>query len=65
MVKQKEITSLLITFFSWTSLGILVGAGGGYVVYVRQPAEFQSVGVLQIATLDGASAVMDSDAGDS
>ena len=65
MIKQKKIASLLITLVCWTSLGILVGAGGGYVVYVRQPAEFQSVGVLQIAALSGASAVMDSGVGDS
>ncbi|MDG2221518.1 MAG: hypothetical protein P8L85_09070 [Rubripirellula sp.] len=64
MVKQNKIASLLITLFSWTSLGILVGAGGGYVVYVRQPAEFQSVGVIQIAALSGAAAVGDSGTGD-
>ncbi len=65
MIKQNKIASLLITLVSWTSLGILVGVGGGYVVYVRQPAEFQSVGVLQIAALSGASAVIDSGVGDS
>lgn len=51
MSKQKKIASAVIALIAWTVLGALVGAGGGYVVYVRQPAVFQSSGTIQIASV--------------
>jgi hypothetical protein len=51
MMKPKKIASALIALIAWTLLGTLLGAAGGYVVYVRQPAVFQAEGALQIATV--------------
>ncbi|MEM8669537.1 MAG: hypothetical protein AAGG48_18570 [Planctomycetota bacterium] len=56
MSRQKKITSVVIALIAWTVLGALLGAAGGYVVYVRQPAVFQSEGAIQIAVVSQTAA---------
>ncbi|WP_068142437.1 GumC domain-containing protein [Roseimaritima ulvae] len=37
-----------LTMVAWSVLGLTIGVGGGYFLYVKKPAEFQSVAVLQV-----------------
>lgn len=51
----RTLASGCLTVLSWGLLGLLVGTGSGYFVYVKKPAEFQSSALLQVTAGEPAS----------
>ncbi len=55
----RTLASGCLTVLSWGLLGLLLGTGSGYFLYVKKPAEFQSSALLQVT---GGEAVSPADA---